>query len=381
MMSIKTKILCCAGTLLLAQWTIAQQKVHIQGQLSHANAGDILYLNYLNKGEAMQDSVVLAADGKFAFRSDIQKETIARLFVSHPANPGLKKNSDKVFFYLEQGKISFQPSDSLRTAKIVSGPFNKDYTQLKDNLLPLEQRRETLFATLTDENRKSDQFIAHYKKENEEIASLIKGIYSNFILQHSSSAVSFYALERVGGAFPDYQEMNTLYLSLSSALRDTEEGLKWGAKLNLMKNTAIGAEAPNFTSPTVSGQELQLHSLRGKYVLLDFWASWCSPCRQESPYLIQAFDQYADKGFTILNVSLDSKNGKAAWIKAIEEDKVGRWNHVADLNGFNGGVAKLYGIQAIPQNFLLDPAGKIVAKNLRGEELLRILEKQLLTAD
>ncbi len=82
-----------------------------------------------------------------------------------------------------------------------------------------------------------------------------------------------------------------------------------------------------------------------------------------------------------MNVSLDSKNGKAAWIKAIEEDKVGRWNHVADLNGFNGEVAKLYGIQAIPQNFLLDPAGKIVAKNLRGEELLRILEKQLLTAD
>ncbi|MFD2555247.1 TlpA disulfide reductase family protein [Sphingobacterium tabacisoli] len=359
------------------QAAAAQQKVHIKGQLRHQNAGDVVYLHYLKKDESMQDSMVLSANGKFEFRADISKETIARLFVSHQANPGLKKNSDKVFFYLEKGKTSFQPSDSLRTATIVSGPFNKDYSILKGDLRPLEQRREALFATLTDENRKSEQFIMHYKKENEEIALLIKGVYSSFIQQHPTSAVSFYALERVGGAFPDYQEMNSLYSSLSSPLKDTEEGLKWRAKLDLMKNTTIGAEAPNFTSHTVDGQQLQLHSLRGKYVLLDFWASWCSPCRQESPYLIQAFDKYSNKGFTILNVSLDSKNGKAAWIKAIEEDKVGRWNHVSDLNGFNSEVTKLYGIQAIPQNFLLDPTGKIVAKNLRGEELLQFLEKQL----
>lgn len=354
----------------------AQQKVYIHGQLQHPNVGDVLYLNYLNNGESIQDSIVLQANGKFEFRAEIHKETIARLFISHPENPGLKKNSDKAFFYLEKGKVSFQSSDSLRTAVIISGPLNKDYSLLKTNLLPLEQRREVLFSTLTEDNRKSEQFVAQYRKENEEIATQIKQVYSSFIRQHPGSTVSFYALERVGGAFPDYQEMNNLYSSLSSSTKGTEEGLKWRAKLDLLKNTAIGAEAPNFSSQTVSGDEFQLNSLKGKYVLLDFWASWCSPCRQESPYLIQAFDKYADKGFTILNVSLDSKNAKAAWIKAIEEDKIGNWNHVSDLNGFNSEVAKLYGIQAIPQNFLLDKNGKIIAKNLRGEELLRILGEQ-----
>jgi thiol-disulfide isomerase/thioredoxin len=356
---------------------LAQQQVHIHGQLLHPGAGDILYLNYLNNGEAMQDSIILSANGKFDFHATIQKETIGRLFISHPSNPGLKKNSDKVFFYLEKGSIAFQSSDSLRTAKIVSGPLNRDYTDLKKSLLPLEQRREALFVTLTDENRKSETFIAAYRKENEEIAAHIKQVYSDFIRKHPASMVSFYALDRVGGAFPDYREMNDFYSTLTPSLSNTEEGLKWRAKLDLMKNTAIGADAPNFVSHTVDGKELQLNSLKGKYVLLDFWASWCGPCRQESPFLIEAFETYADKGFTILNVSLDSKNAKAAWIKAIEEDKVGKWNHVSDLNGFNSDVAKLYGIQAIPQNFLLDSNGKIVAKNLRGEELLRVLKEQL----
>ncbi|MCW2263110.1 MULTISPECIES: TlpA disulfide reductase family protein [Sphingobacterium] len=374
-MNLKSIILSCAlmGSIHVVA---AQQKVYIHGQLQHPNVGDVLYLNYLNNGESIQDSIVLQANGKFEFRAEIHKETIARLFISHPENPGLKKNSDKAFFYLEKGKVSFQSSDSLRTAVIISGPLNKDYSLLKTNLLPLEQRREVLFSTLTEDNRKSEQFVAQYRKENEEIATQIKQVYSSFIRQHPGSTVSFYALERVGGAFPDYQEMNNLYSSLSSSTKGTEEGLKWRAKLDLLKNTAIGAEAPNFSSQTVSGDEFQLNSLKGKYVLLDFWASWCSPCRQESPYLIQAFDKYADKGFTILNVSLDSKNAKAAWIKAIEEDKIGNWNHVSDLNGFNSEVAKLYGIQAIPQNFLLDKNGKIIAKNLRGEELLRILGEQ-----
>jgi len=126
--------------------------------------------------------------------------------------------------------------------------------------------------------------------------------------------------------------------------------------------------AMEFTQPDTTGTPVALSSFRGKYVLVDFWASWCGPCRQENPNVVETFNKFNTKNFTVLGVSLDRPGQKSKWIDAIHEDKL-TWTHVSDLKFWDNEVAKLYKVQSIPQNILLDPDGKIIAKNLRGPAL------------
>ena len=137
--------------------------------------------------------------------------------------------------------------------------------------------------------------------------------------------------------------------------------------------TRIGTLAPDIALPNPEGDTIRLSQTRGNYVLVDFWASWCRPCRVESPNLVQAYEKYHDKGFTIFSVSLD--RSKQAWIEAIDADGLGKWYHVSDLRGWQSEAAKLYGVNAIPSNFLLDPQGRIIAKNLRGNKLNEKLQE------
>ncbi len=131
---------------------------------------------------------------------------------------------------------------------------------------------------------------------------------------------------------------------------------------------ALGATAPEFAEADTAGKVISLSSFRGKYVLIDFWASWCGPCRRENPNVVKAYNTYKGKNFTILGVSLDRPNAKDKWLAAIHKDGL-TWNHVSDLKFWDSKAAGLYAVRGIPQNFLLDPNGKIIGKNLRGEDL------------
>jgi peroxiredoxin len=191
-------------------------------------------------------------------------------------------------------------------------------------------------------------------------------ILKSFLEQNKASFVNFFVLSQIGGYTPDVAEIEPLFQSLAPSLKNSAEGKAFAEKVVSLKAVSIGSTAPDFTQNDIKGNPVKLSSLRGKYVLVDFWASWCGPCRHENPVVVEAYNQFKDKNFTILGVSLD--NAKANWEKAIAADKLD-WTQVSDLKGWQNEVAALYGVQSIPQNFLLDPQGKIIAKNLRGEEL------------
>ena len=169
-------------------------------------------------------------------------------------------------------------------------------------------------------------------------------------------------------------ELENLYGSIPSKYKDTKSGKSISSIINARKITAIGKIAPDFTQPDTSGKPVKLSDLRGKYVLVDFWASWCGPCRAENPNLVKTFDRYKDKGFTVLGISLDQPGKKDAWLAAIHKDNL-TWTQVSDLKFWDNEVAVLYGVKAIPTNLLLDPEGKIIAKDLRGEDLSKKLSE------
>ncbi|RFS19225.1 TlpA family protein disulfide reductase [Chitinophaga silvatica] len=194
-----------------------------------------------------------------------------------------------------------------------------------------------------------------------------------FIRQHPDYMVSIDALKDVIGHLPDdivgYQQ---LFKGLKKQVQQSEEGVKTRKLIDQFMKVRVGAIAPDFQAPDTSGNNIKLRDYRGKYVLVDFWASWCGPCREENPAVVKAYEQFKDKHFDILSVSLDQPGKRAEWIKAIEKDGL-TWQHVSDLNSWDSEVAKRYMVKSIPQNFLIDPKGKIIAKNLRGEELVQQL--------
>ncbi|MFM8449751.1 MAG: peroxiredoxin family protein [Haliscomenobacter sp.] len=172
--------------------------------------------------------------------------------------------------------------------------------------------------------------------------------------------------QRKHDAYPKFaQQFLSLYEKKApEAAADVRSALEKAMRLS------VGTEAPDFSQATPEGTDMKLSSLRGKYVLIDFWASWCGPCRRENPNVVRLYNQYKEKGFEILGVSLDQSRDR--WLQAIEADQL-TWSHVSDLKGWGNEVAKMYEISSIPKTILLDPQGKIIAKDLRGPSLERML--------
>lgn len=351
----------------------AQENYTIKGQVGASLGATKALLNYRSGDKLASDSATVT-NGAFTFSGQVPDISIARLTVKYANNP---KKPDVLTIYLVNGTTLVKSADSLAKAAITGTKVNEDAQEYARFMKPVSDAENALnneYYATSPEKRKTKEFSDYIDKKEDSISTMEAKQDSIYILGHNNSYMSLQALRGMGGAYPDYAKLQPKFDLLSADLRNSKAGVKYQDYLNILKNVQVGKIAPEFAQADTNGNVVKLSSFRGKYVLLDFWASWCGPCRHENPNVVKAFNNFKGKNFTILSVSLDRPGKKDAWLKAIHDDHLA-WNHVSDLKFWDNDAAKLYGIQAIPQNLLLDPDGKIIAKDLFGDDLEKKLSE------
>jgi peroxiredoxin len=366
------------------------QNFTIKAKIANLAGPAQAYLVYNLGANNVTDSATVT-NGEFTFTGVVMDPVTASLFIDHKnlgfakyveqnfPDGGPSKTADGLSFFLDKGNINITAKDSIAKADITGSQVNDDNKALKTQLSVIVEKAKQLNAKAQKagaEQQRSAAFQNDMQAKYKVLQAEQKTVLKNFITSHPASYISLLALSGVSGPAPDVSEIEPLYNVLADNLKNSEGGKQLKMAIDALKLTSIGAIAPDFTQNDVNGLPVRLSSFRGKYVLLDFWASWCGPCRQENPNVVKLYNKYKGKGFTVLGVSLDKAEGKAAWLAAIKNDGL-TWTQVSDLKYWGNLVATLYGVQSIPQNFLIDPQGKIIAKDLRGDDLDNALEKYL----
>ncbi|MEO6681402.1 MAG: TlpA disulfide reductase family protein, partial [Ginsengibacter sp.] len=288
------------------------------------------------------------------------------------------RQNDYTLLWIEPGKIQIKGKDSLKLANVKGSKAHNEWVKYFNDWTPYNKRKLILGEQLYNASKAGDKekYNEVMNKRNELRMEERENLYKKYLLKNPNSPIAVHMLTKYAGdgSFYSLDEAWEMYNYLSDKNRNSEAGLHFLKRLEYAGRLNVGALALDFTQNDTLGNPISLSSFKGKYVLLDFWASWCAPCRDENPNVVNAFNQYKDKNFTVIGISLDQPGKHTAWMDAIHKDNL-TWTQLSDLKGWGNEVAQLYGIGSIPQNFLLDPEGKIIAKNIRGEALLTTLEK------
>ena len=344
----------------------------INAKIGNDKAPAKAYLLQVLNGKQVVDSAIID-NGAFQFTGALAEPARVQLVLDHYGEglPRLGRDADVTTLYLEKGNINITAKDSVKYAVITGSKINDDNAKYKTTLAISERALKALdaeYEAASAEKKEDQDFRNALQSKYDTMTDQRKDLQRRYIKENPDSYVSLIALTDVAGKDIDVSSIERLYNGLSPSIRSTNAGLAFAKSIDAARVTSIGAIAPDFTQNDVNDKPVTLSGFRGKYVLVDFWASWCGPCRGENPNVVKAYDKYKAKNFTILGVSLDRPGKKDAWLAAIKADGL-EWTEVSDLKFWDNAAAKAYHIHSIPQNYLIDPSGKIIAKNLRGDEL------------
>lgn len=309
----------------------------------------LLYL--YPKMDVIADSAIVLNE-EFQFKGNVGRPTLAHLRI-------IESRDDRTF-WLENQEIDFIGQGGSFSESKISGSNTQKESEL------LLERKDSIFkemgkleAMVTKENR--DSLFVFYEQMQYVVIDINKGFIKDYPDSYESLTQLNWSKEMIGS-----EETEQIFSQINEKLRSTEEGKAIEEFIAINKNLKVGDKYIDFEQANVEGQTIQLSELKGKYTLIEFWASWCGPCRAFNPELVELYELYNDQGFEILGVSLDTNKEK--WLKAIEKDGL-TWPNVSDLKGDNNEVAMIYGVRDIPDNFLIDEKGIIIDRFIRGEKL------------
>ncbi len=366
----------------------AQQKVAntitVKGEFDEKVNGNLNLTFKRVGGGKMEFDSARVTNGKFNFsRTSAEPLVLVMALELKKNEPGRGGSMNYNAFYLNPGEVNMSGSTDLKKTTVTGSGTegNADYQHYSAAI-------NVFLAKLSNSNRAVPASLPLEEKEkiwkkNADSINLIRDeeVFLKTIKEKPQSllavlALNQYASEPVWTPRKKMQpELIEKLLATLPAKYQAYPSLKSLKKeLQVAKTTGVGQPMINFTLKDVNGKAVSLSDFKGKYVFLDFWASWCVPCRKENPNVKAQYLRYKDKGFTVLSVSMDKAADRKAWLDAIEKDGIGMWTHLVDEAGFAGFAAKSYDVMSIPTNFLISPDGKFVGRNLYGENLDKALK-------